>query len=209
VDYQRLDMVMYGKSSGQRLAILHDLASILVKEALSLRIPLVIESLDFQAKKLRLGDVGMERSARRLSSFAYSRFGEILKAHARLCGVAVVEVNPAYTSVIGAALHAVPKGLTIHGAAALAIARRGMGCEETIDDRLRIWRQRRKPLAIKRPTDLRSKASVNPYWPGWKSLANAVHVARDAEQQERLTGNQRRKAWRDERRHREDMVVPY
>ena len=145
-----LPMVTVGKSHGQRLALIHHIAHRLVDEARQLSVPIVIETLDFSAKKRRLREIGCAAAARRLSSFAYAKFATVLKAHARLHGVCVVEVNPAYTSVIGAAIHAVPLGLTIHAAAAMAIARRGMAVEETIphvwtaplvqEHRREIWR---------------------------------------------------------------------
>ncbi len=40
------------------------------------------------------------------------------------------EVNPAYTSLIGRVKYAKPLGVSVHQAAALAIARRGMGFGE-------------------------------------------------------------------------------
>jgi hypothetical protein len=47
-----------------------------------------------------------------------------------LSGVSTEEVNPAYTSVIGRVKYARPLGVSVHQAAALAIARRGMGFRE-------------------------------------------------------------------------------
>jgi IS605 OrfB family transposase len=122
IDTKDLALRMAGRCSGQRLALIHEVAHELICEALKLGVPIVIERLDFFLKKMRLRDVGCARSARRLSSFAYSRFAAVLKSHARLHGVCVVEVDPAYTSVIGAALHAVPMGLTVHGAAAMGFS---------------------------------------------------------------------------------------
>jgi IS605 OrfB family transposase len=198
VDYRRLDMVMSGKSTGQRRALLHDMADGLIKEAIVLGgLPIVIEKLDFSAKKARLREIGDARAARRISSFAYSQFASILRAHAALHGVAVVEVEPAYTSIIGAALHAVPLGLTVHGAAALSIARRAMKVEETIPAVMRVALPRCKTSAIMRPSDLRSKATVETWWPGWRSLANAVHVAREKAKTVRFTGTQRRSRQRN------------
>src|SRR5262245_49963111 len=45
-------------------------------------------------------------------------------------GVEVIAVNPAYTSVIGAVNYARRLGISVHCAAALAIARRGLGLAE-------------------------------------------------------------------------------
>jgi hypothetical protein len=131
-----------------------------------------------------------------LSSFAYSKFAAILVAHAKLKGVVVVFVEPAYTSVIGAAVHAVPEGLTVHDGAAMAIARRAMALEEVIPARMRLSNNGRRPLLIKRPDSLRSKAWVDPWWTGWQDLAKAVHAAREQATISRSTGSQRRQKLR-------------
>ena len=93
VDCRDLAMTLNGLTSGERLAVLHDVATDLVKEAVALGLPLVIEWLNFSLKKRRLKDVGCDAASRRLSSFAYSKFAPVLKFHARLHGVAVVEVQ--------------------------------------------------------------------------------------------------------------------
>jgi ABC-type arginine transport system permease subunit len=77
-----------------------------------------------------------------------TKFAELLKAHARLHGVAVVEVCQAFTSVMGAALHAVPNGLSVHGAAAMTIARRAMGIEEILPATMRVWQPHGAPLPV-------------------------------------------------------------
>jgi IS605 OrfB family transposase len=196
ISYTNLPMVMYGKSSGQRLALLHDLAMAVVQQAYDDHLPICIEKLDFSGKKKRLREIGNDKAARRLSSFAYSRFAAILLAHAKLKGVAVVFVEPAYTSVIGAAVHAVPNGVSVHGGAAMAIARRAMALQEVIPARMRLFNNGRRPLLIKRPDSLRSKAWVDPWWTGWRDLAKAVHVAREQATIPRLTGSQRRRKLR-------------
>jgi IS605 OrfB family transposase len=47
-------------------------------------------------------------------------------------GISVVQVNPAYTSVIGKYKYAIPYGMSGHEAAAYVIARRGQGREERL-----------------------------------------------------------------------------
>jgi hypothetical protein len=69
--------------------------------------------------------------ARRLSSFAYGGIQQALDSNALLRGVPVAEVNPAYTSVIGRVKYAKQLGVSVHQAAAMAIARRDMGFRET------------------------------------------------------------------------------
>ena len=65
-----------------------------------------------------------------ISSFAYGKVISGIKAAAFRAGVEVIEVNPAYTSVIGAVNHAQIKGISVHQGAAFAIARRGLGLSE-------------------------------------------------------------------------------
>ena len=45
-------------------------------------------------------------------------------------GIEVIEINPAYTSVIGAVNYAQQYGISVHQGAATAIARRGLGFSE-------------------------------------------------------------------------------
>lgn len=56
-----------------------------------------------------------------LSSFAYHRIIQHLKAAAFRAGVHVIEVNPAYTSTIGAVNYAAQLGISVHQGAAIAI----------------------------------------------------------------------------------------
>jgi IS605 OrfB family transposase len=93
------------------------------------RKPLVIERLEFAKKKAALENAGSGR-ARMLSSFAYGQAIQCLRAAAFRAGVEVLEVNPAYTSTIGAVNHAARFGISIHQGAAIAIARRGLGLSE-------------------------------------------------------------------------------
>jgi hypothetical protein len=55
---------------------------------------------------------------------------EMLKAAALRRGIEVLEVNPAYTSTIGATNYARRFGASIHAGAACAIARRSMRLSE-------------------------------------------------------------------------------
>ena len=65
-----------------------------------------------------------------LSSFAYRQAIQSLRAAAFRAGVEVLEVNPSYTSTIGAVNHAARFGISIHQGAAIAIARRSLGLSE-------------------------------------------------------------------------------
>jgi hypothetical protein len=65
-----------------------------------------------------------------LSSFAFNKTAASIKSACFRAGVEVVEVNPAYTSVIGAVSYARSKGIPTHQGAAYAIARRGLRMSE-------------------------------------------------------------------------------
>jgi hypothetical protein len=54
----------------------------------------------------------------------------MLRAASFRAGIEVIEVNPAYTSTIGAVNHAPQRGISVHQGAAMAIARRGLGFSE-------------------------------------------------------------------------------
>jgi hypothetical protein len=66
-----------------------------------------------------------------LSAWAFSAFGQAIRAACFRAGVEVIEVNPAWTSVIGSVNDAARFGLSVHLAAAVAIARRGLSFSET------------------------------------------------------------------------------
>jgi IS605 OrfB family transposase len=86
--------------------------------------PLAIERLDFAKKKAQLSYASPGRQ-RRLSSFAYRAFEQLLSARSHDAGVEVRHVNPAYSSKIGRQKYARRYGLSVHLAAALVLARRG------------------------------------------------------------------------------------
>ncbi len=95
--------------------------------------PIVCEELDFSDKKEQLKEKG-RKYARMLSSWAYSRFHELLASILSNRGIYLLTVNPAYSSLIGLVKYAKLYGLASDEAAALAIARRGMRLSEKIPD---------------------------------------------------------------------------
>jgi IS605 OrfB family transposase len=130
VEARRIDLHTYGKSSDQTKALIGDAAVSIVEQARQAGKPVVIEKLNFQKKKAELESVN-RKQARMLSSFSCNKVASTIKAAAFRAGVEVIEVNPAYTSVIGAVNHAQTRGISVHQGAALAIARRGLGlCEK-------------------------------------------------------------------------------
>jgi IS605 OrfB family transposase len=129
INVKRIDLVAYGKTEDQAKAIIGDAAVSIATQAKAVGKPVVIESLDFQKKKTEL-ETCNPKQARLLSSFAYNKMTSAIKAAAFRNGVEVIEVNPAYTSVIGAVNFAQAKGISVHQGAAYAIARRGLGLSE-------------------------------------------------------------------------------
>src|SRR5215469_1686638 len=118
-----------GKTQEQTKAILGDAVKLAIAVAIRTCKPIIMERLDFEKKKAALENEGSKR-ARMLSSFAYRQMIQHLKAAAFRAGVGVIEVNPAYTSTIGAVNYAARYGISIHQGAAIAIARRGLGLSE-------------------------------------------------------------------------------
>jgi IS605 OrfB family transposase len=129
VEVRRIDSVTYGKTKDQAKAIIGDAAVSIATQAKAVGKPIVIESLDFQKKKTEL-ETCNPKQARLLSSFAYNKTTSAIKAAAFRNGIEVIEVSPAYTSVIGAVNFAQAKGISVHQGAAYAIARRGLGLSE-------------------------------------------------------------------------------
>ncbi len=124
-----IPLVTYGKSGDQAKALIGNAVKKIVGQASASCKPIVIEKLDFAKKKAVLEKEDPGR-ARMLSSFAYSAITKGIKSRAYRHGVEVIEVNPAYSSIIGLVTHAQKKGISVHQAAALIMARRGCGHRE-------------------------------------------------------------------------------
>ena len=125
--------------------------------------PIVVESLDFQAKKTRLKEEGRKYS-RMLSGWAYARFYELLECINSNRGIKIIKVNPAYTSLIGLVKYSRLYGLSSDQSAALAIARRGMKLSERI-----------------KPSSITAYLGVKPgkhVWGQWNQLNNLTKVHR-------------------------------
>lgn len=126
---KRIGLVTTGKSAEQSKALIGEGLVGVVAQAREAQKPLVIEKLDFKKKKAELEAIA-PKQARMISSFAYGKVISGLKSAAFRAGVEVIEVNPAFTSVIGAVNHAQIKGISVHQGAAYAVARRGLGFSE-------------------------------------------------------------------------------
>ena len=116
---------LHSKTSNQVEAILADIAAQLVLLAETYECPIVIEDLDFSAKKQQLRERGKKYS-RMLSGFAFSKWEEVLQRRCVNRGIDLIKVNPAYTSLQGLTKYMGMYGLSSDTAAALVVARRGI-----------------------------------------------------------------------------------
>ena len=121
----------HGKSQNQARAIIGDACKLIVAYAEERSKPLILEQLDFTKKKQTLKDHSAKR-ARMLSSFSYGQILGTLKSRAFRRGIEVMQVNPAFTSVIGRIKFAKHYSISIHQAAAFVIARRMSGYSERL-----------------------------------------------------------------------------
>ena len=126
-------LVTYGKSKKQAEALIGDAVAEVVALARAAGKPLVIENLDFSKKKDQLEGESPGRS-RMLSSFAYGKIRTHFLSRGYREGVEVVEVNPAFNSLMGRVLFMERYGLSVDQAAALVLARRLLNCSEGIPD---------------------------------------------------------------------------
>ena len=134
VNAWRVPLVTYGKGHHQAEALIGDAVASVVEYARGAGKPLVIERLDFRQKKAVLEGESRKYS-RMLSSFAYGKIKAYFLSRGYREGVEIIEVNPAYSSVVGRVKFMERYGLTVHQAAALVLARRSLGCSERIPRR--------------------------------------------------------------------------
>ena len=134
VNAWRVPLVTYGKGHHQAEALIGDAVAIVVGYARGGGKPLVIERLDFRQKKAVLEGESRKYS-RMLSSFAYGKMKAYFLSRGYREGVEIIEVNPAYSSVVGRVKFMERYGLTVHQAAALVLARRSLGYSERIPRR--------------------------------------------------------------------------
>ena len=132
----RVPLVTYGRSTHQAEALIGDAVAGVVEYARDAGKPIVIEKLDFREKRSSL-EGEARRYSRMLSSFSYGKVKAYFISRGYRQGVEIHQVNPAYSSVIGRVKFMERYGLSVHQAAALALARRLLGCSERIP-RLRV-----------------------------------------------------------------------
>ena len=125
------DLELEGKTSEQREEVMSLALKRIVEYAVEHKLPISIEALDFSAKKADRRRRSKKQKVM-LSSLMYSKYMQLMRTKCARAGVELIEVNPAFTSVIGRAKYTKSLGLSVHHAAALVIARRAMGCRERV-----------------------------------------------------------------------------
>ncbi|BAZ14072.1 hypothetical protein NIES4071_59120 [Calothrix sp. NIES-4071] len=117
-------------------AVIADVITELTTLALAFKCPIVIEELDFDAKKSQLNSgTKHKRYNRMISGFAYRRFYELLFSRCFKLGIKLITVNPAYSSLIGMTKFMSLYGMNSGTAAALVLARRAMNYSEGVPAR--------------------------------------------------------------------------
>lgn len=124
---------LHSRTQGQIKAELSDIVVKISAIAEKYNVPIVIEDLDFSAKKKRMREEG-RRYARMLNYFSYGTFRDVLEARCNNRGIQLIKVNPAYSSLIGLTKFMQLYGMSSDTVAALVIARRAMRCSESIPD---------------------------------------------------------------------------
>lgn len=100
------------------------MAKTVVDEAVAKAKPIALEDLKFAASSQSKGSRKFRRAK---ANFLFKKIVGSIESRARKCGVAVVKVNPAFTSILGNLKYAEPFSLNRHAAAALVIGRRAIG----------------------------------------------------------------------------------
>jgi IS605 OrfB family transposase len=164
----------HGKNQNQAKALIGDACADVVAYAKTTGKPLVIEDLDFQKKKAELKEQANPTHARMLSSLAYNQIKSHLKGRAWREGVEVVEVNPAFTSVIGRVKFSRRYGLSVHQAAAFVIGRRHLKASEKVPRHLEeIPDGKEGCVALSLPARNRGKH----VWSIWRIISRKLKTA--------------------------------
>lgn len=127
--YEREQRIQFA-GWGKRDYDIKQLAARVVDAAKEARKSLAVEKLDFNPANRKKGSRKFRRTK---SQFIYRQMLSAIKARATKEGIPLVEVQPAFTSILGNLKYAEPYSLNRHTAAALVIGRRGMGLLERQD----------------------------------------------------------------------------
>lgn len=125
-------------NSNQSAWLIEQVVNKLCQQAKETTKPIIVEDLDFEYKKNSLFNDSQRNNKyrkkrnRQLSMFVYSKFKLALLSRAEKEGVEVIQVNPAYTSLLGLVKYQKRKGISSHQAASYVIARKGLNYKEKI-----------------------------------------------------------------------------
>ncbi|MDJ0533633.1 MAG: IS200/IS605 family accessory protein TnpB-related protein [Xenococcaceae cyanobacterium MO_207.B15] len=122
---------LHSRRTNPQLAILHDVCNEIVDLCVKNKCPLVLEKLDFTAKKAQMREKGT-RYSRMLSYFSYGKITELLIQKTQMAGIEIIFLSPAYSSVIGLVKYLKLYGLSSDTASALVLARRAMRLSERV-----------------------------------------------------------------------------
>jgi hypothetical protein len=146
-----------GKRKHQAAALIEETAAQIGEWAKRTGKPVSIEILDFAQKKAELKERG-KGYARMLTGFAYGKIHGAIRSRCAKSGVQILQVNSAYSSMIGIVKFSSMYGLSGDEAAALALARRAMNLRESVPAR----------TALRRPEDRRKHV-----WSLWNRFGKA------------------------------------
>jgi len=118
------------------------LAKEVVHNALDLKKPIIIEQLNFGKRKK------YKKFNRMSHNFCYRRILQSIYTKSISLGVEIIEVNPAFTSVIGLLKYKERLSLNRHTSAALVVARRGQGRKEKLELRVTPEKLKRRLLNL-------------------------------------------------------------
>lgn len=127
--YEREQRIQFS-GQGKRDYDIKHLAVRVVDAAKEARKPLVVEKLNFSPGNRQKGYRKLRRTK---ANFIYRQMLTAIKSRATREGVPLIEVQPAFTSILGNLKYAASYSLNRHTAAALVVGRRGMGLLERQD----------------------------------------------------------------------------
>jgi len=127
--YEREQRIQFA-SREKRDYDIKQLAVRVVDAAKEARKPLVVEKLNFSSGNRQKGSRKFRRTK---TNFIYRQMLTAIKSRATREGVPLIEVQPAFTSILGNLKYAAPYSLNRHTAAALVVGRRGMELLERQD----------------------------------------------------------------------------
>src|SRR5690606_20187157 len=186
-------------SSGQARDLIRKCAKQIVTEAKRLGVPVVSEKLDFAQKKNDIKAEDGAKYARMLSSLSYNSFDAALASACERNRVAHRRVNPAYTSLIGRVKFARRYGLSVHTAAAVSIARRGMelseGLPRSVGGKITVPLNNSEHLTLALPDRKESLAQAKPARYVWSEWAVVNKEMKKAHDEQRLSRRQRRRPY--------------